>query len=75
MTAYPAFSSFLLGRLLLEVSGKGVDIGPIEEVDVDAVPAADLSEYPMLQRLEDEMSKDRSADIFAESLEVLMDHL
>lgn len=73
--AYQAFSSFLLGSLLLEVSGKGVDIGPVEEVDPDASPTTDLREYPMLERLEPEMSKDRSAEIFAESLEVLLDHL
>ncbi len=76
VTAYQVFSSFLLGHLLLEVSGKGVDIGPVEEVDPEQpVPSSNLDDYPMLKRLEDLLSKDRSAEIFAESLEVLTDHL
>ncbi len=31
---YRAFSSFLLGYLLLEVSAGGVETGPVEEPDV-----------------------------------------
>lgn len=47
--AYRSFSSFLLGHLLLEVSGQGADIGPIEQADPDEKPATtDLSPYPRL---------------------------
>lgn len=73
--AYQIFSSYLLGALLLEVSHRGVDIGPVTEVDVDAPPATDLAEYPTLKKLQQEMSQERGAEIFAESLEVLIDHL
>ncbi len=76
VAAYQAFSSFLLGHLLLEISStRGVDIGPIEEVDPQAPPKTDLTEYPMLKRLEAHLSQDRSAEIFADSLESLTDHL
>lgn len=35
VAAYRAFSSFLLGHLLLEVFSGGVDTGPVEEADPD----------------------------------------
>lgn len=51
VAAYRAFSSFLLGHLLLEVSALGVDTGPTEQAVTG--PAADtytdLSQYPNLQ--------------------------
>ena len=50
--AYRAFSSFLLGHLLLEVSAQGADIGPIEQADPDDKPRTDLSQYPRLKSLE-----------------------
>ena len=73
--AYRAFSSFLLGHLLLEVSGQGADIGPIEQADPDEKPATDLSLYPRLQSLETELSQDHSADEFEEALETLLDRI
>ena len=48
--AYRSFSSFLLGHLLLEVSGQGADIGPIEQADPDDKPTTDLSQYPRLTK-------------------------
>ncbi|MEO5831978.1 MAG: TetR/AcrR family transcriptional regulator C-terminal domain-containing protein [Nakamurella sp.] len=75
VVAYQLFSSFLLGQLLLEVSGKGVEIGPVEEVEQEQPPTSDLTEYPMLKRLADELSTDRSHAVFDESLEVLTNHL
>lgn len=73
--AYQIFSSYLLGSLLLEVSHMGVETGPIDQVDPDTTPTTDLSAYPVLQQLQAEMAKDRSLDIFDESLEVLLNHL
>ena len=35
VAAYRAFSSFLLGHLLLEVSDRGADVSPIEQADPD----------------------------------------
>ncbi|WP_205850161.1 TetR/AcrR family transcriptional regulator C-terminal domain-containing protein [Nakamurella flava] len=76
VAAYQAFSSFLLGNLLLEVANKGVDISPVEQADVDQPSPPDgLDSYPRLRQLQPLLSRDRSAEIFAESLEVLTDHL
>ncbi|WP_250032400.1 TetR/AcrR family transcriptional regulator C-terminal domain-containing protein [Paractinoplanes maris] len=70
---YRAFSSFLLGYLLLEVSGRGVETGPVEEPDVAATE--DLSGYPILQRLEPHLSVDAAAQDFEEALEALLDRV
>ncbi len=75
VAAYQSFSSLMLGHLLLEVSSKGVDIGPLPDVDPDATPTTDLTAYPMLARLEPELSKDRSAEIFTDALETLTDQI
>lgn len=75
VAAYRAFSSFLLGHLLLEVSAQGADIGPIEQADPDDAPRTDLSKYPRLKLLENELSQDHSAAEFEESLESLLDRL
>ncbi|HEX8631638.1 MAG TPA: TetR/AcrR family transcriptional regulator C-terminal domain-containing protein [Catenuloplanes sp.] len=72
-TAYRAFSSFLLGHLLLEVSARGVETGPVEEPEV--TPTDDLSAYPVLRRLEHDLSQDRSAADFEEALEVLVERI
>ena len=75
--AYRAFSSFLLGHLLLEVSALGVDTGPVPEPDPDgqAAGGSGLDGYPHLQRLESELSQDHSAIEFEDSLENLLDRL
>lgn len=70
---YRAFSSFLLGYLLLEVSGLGVETGPIEEPDVS--PTEDLNRYPILQRLEPHLSVNFAAQDFEEALEALLDRI
>ena len=75
VATYRSFSSFLLGHLLLEVSARGADIGPVEEEDPGRSDPADLSGYPLLSALEPELSQDRSADEFEESLETLIDRI
>jgi AcrR family transcriptional regulator len=70
---YRAFSSFLLGYLLLEVSSQGVETGPVEEPDVP--PTEDLGKYPLLQRLEPHLSVDVAAQDFEEALEALLDRV
>jgi AcrR family transcriptional regulator len=72
-TAYRAFSSFLLGHLLLEVSGLGVQTTPVEEPDVS--PVEDLSAYPIVRRLESELSGDHAVPDFEEALEALLDRV
>ena len=71
--AYRAFSSFLLGHLLLEVSAMGVETGPVEEPDMSE--AEDLSGYPIVQRLEPHLSEDHAAEDFEEALEALLDRI
>jgi AcrR family transcriptional regulator len=73
VTVYKAFSSFLLGHLLLEVSGMGVQTGPTEEPD--ASPVDDLSTYPLLRRLQPHLSQDAAAADFEEALEALLDRV
>lgn len=75
VAAYRAFSSFLLGHLLLEVAAQGAEIGPAETDGGQPSGAGDLSEYPQVLRLQDLLSEDRSADEFEESLENLLERL
>jgi AcrR family transcriptional regulator len=72
--AYRMFTSFLLGFLLLEVSGRGVETGPIEEPD-HSPPTVDLTHYPILQRLEPVLSDDRTVEEFDQALEALLDRI
>ncbi len=69
--AYRAFSSFLLGHLLLEVAVHGADVGPLDVLEEDDHPG-DLAEYPTVARLRDSLSEDHSAVEFEESLEELL---
>lgn len=77
VAAYRAYSSFLLGHLLLEVSQKGVKIGPADapEGTAAAMVSTDLSEYPTVVRLEPLLSLDESAAEFEEALENLLGRL
>jgi len=75
VAAYRGFSSFLLGHLLLEVSARGADIGPIESDLPKSGHAAGLTGYPRLQSLESALSEDHSAEEFEESLDNLLDRL
>jgi AcrR family transcriptional regulator len=74
--AYRAYSSFLLGHLLLEVSQKGVSINA-EDTSGDGAPSpgADLSSYPSVVRLQPLLSRDETAAEFEEALENLLDRL
>jgi AcrR family transcriptional regulator len=77
VTAYRAYSSFLLGHLLLEVSQKGVRISTEDRPDgvPEVAAATDLSEYPTVVRLEPLLSLDESAAEFEEALEDLLERL
>jgi AcrR family transcriptional regulator len=72
---YRAFTSFLLGHLLLEVSALGAETGPVEQVDPHARPTSDLGEYPQLRRLRPALTRNRSGVEFEESLESLIERL
>ena len=75
VAAYRAFSSFLLGHLLLEVSALGAETSPIEQEPPGQAEPADLTGYPILRSLELELSEDHSAEEFEVSLEALLDRL
>ncbi|MGY1814996.1 TetR/AcrR family transcriptional regulator [Blastococcus sp. SYSU D00820] len=75
VAAYRAYSSFLLGHLLLEVSQKGVPVNH-EDAGVGTPGVApDLSGYPTVVRLESLLSLDESAAEFEEALENLLGRL
>lgn len=79
--AYRAFSSFLLGHLLLEVSAMGVDIGPIDEPDPAQAAAATgaaatgIEDYPLLVELADLLGRFHFEGEFDESLHNLLERI
>ncbi len=75
VAAYRAFTSFLLGHLLLEVSALGADVGPLDVLEDPDSESPDLSEYPLVRQLRGSLSEDHSAAEFEESLENLLDRL
>lgn len=80
--AYRAFSSFLLGHLLLEAALLGAETGPAEEpLDEGGsdVPNADqnlnLDNFPQIHRLQARLAEDHAAAEFEQALEDLLDRL
>ena len=71
--AYRAFTSFLLGHLLLEVASHGADLGPLDVVEEDIDKS--LAPYPNVQRLRSPLREDHSAVEFEDSLENLLQRL
>jgi AcrR family transcriptional regulator len=82
VNAYRAFSSFLLGQLLLQSVVRGAEAGPAEEpLDEGGadIPQGDgsmsLDIAPEVRRLRTLLSEDRSDEEFEVSLEALLDRL
>lgn len=75
VAAYRAFTSFLLGHLLLEVSGLGADLGPLDVLDAGEDQSAKLVKYPIVKRLSSALAEDQSAVEFEESLENLLERI
>jgi len=73
VAAYRAFTSFLLGHLLLEVASLGADVGPLD-VGADDLEKS-LAPYPTVRRLQGLLREDHAAAEFEESLESLLDRL
>lgn len=79
---YRAFSSFLLGHLLLESAARGAETSPVE-VAMDEGGASipnqdgqvDLEGSPAIAHLRPLLSEDRSAEEFEIALETLLDRL
>ncbi|GAA1164822.1 TetR/AcrR family transcriptional regulator C-terminal domain-containing protein [Nocardioides aquiterrae] len=72
--AYRAFTSFLLGHLLLEVSTHGADVGPLDVLEEDEEPGG-LAAYPTVARLRSALSEDHSALEFEDALDQLVDRV
>ena len=72
--AYRAFSSFLLGHLLLEAATHGADVGPLDVVEEDQSEAG-LAAYPTVERLQTALSEDHAAVEFEDALEELLRRL
>ena len=74
--AYRAFTSFLLGHLLLEASLQGADVGPLDVLEEDAEPEEDeLANFPFVKQSRSELSEDYSAVEFEEALEELLNRI
>ena len=72
---YRAFSTFLLGHLLLEASTQGGEIvAPVED-DVEFFETNDLSAYPRLLELSPELSVDAYDVEFEDALEDLINRM
>jgi AcrR family transcriptional regulator len=71
--AYRAFTSFLLGHLLLEVAAHGADLSPLDVIDEDTDKS--LDPYPAIRRLHGQLREDHSATEFEESLENLLQRI
>jgi AcrR family transcriptional regulator len=75
VAAYRAFTSFLLGHLLLEVSSLGADVGPLDTMETGEQESPDLLDYPHVRRLRGALAEDHSAAEFEESLENLIERI
>lgn len=71
--AYRAFTSFLLGHLLLEVTMLGADLGPLDVIEED--DDASTADYPMAHRMRHALRENHAAAEFEEALEELMNRL
>lgn len=71
---YRAYTSFLLGHLLLEVASYGADIGPLDVLD-DHSGEPGIGRYPTVARLHGPLSEDHSSVEFEEALEELLDRM
>lgn len=77
VTAYRAFSSFLLGHLLLEAtqrSGAATVVEDQMEQDPDQHDD-NLSDFPLISRLATQLAKDHTDEEFEVSLENILDRL
>ena len=79
--AYRAFTSFLLGHLLLEVAAMGVQTGPVDDVrdDGSAPLAADegpeLADFPHVQEAAEALAEDHAEEEFEASLASLLERV
>jgi AcrR family transcriptional regulator len=75
VAGYRAFTSFLLGHLLLEVATHGADVGPLDVLEDGSPDYAGLENAPNVKRLRSALSEDHAAVEFEEALENLLDRM
>ena len=76
VAAYRAFTSFLLGHLLLEVSAHGADVGPLDVLDdQEDANQKSIAPYVTVHRLRRSLAEDHSAVEFEEALEELLNRI
>lgn len=75
VAAYRAFTSFLLGHLLLEVAALGGDVGPLDVLEDSQDLGKSLKPYPTVARLGRALAENHSAVEFEESLEELLNRI
>lgn len=75
VASYRAYTSVLLGHLLLEVSNHGADVGPLDVLDDGSGDAGEVRKHPHVHRMRTALSEDHAATEFEESLENLLDRM
>ena len=79
VVAYRAYTTFLLGHLLLEVSHGAGGVSGDDDEAAGAVsepsPDVSLEKYPHLLQLESLLDQDETVSEFEEALESLLDRL
>ena len=75
VAAYRAFTSFLLGHLLLEVAALGADVGPLDVLDDGESRNEKDPAYPTVFRLGADLAENHSAVEFEEALEELLNRI
>lgn len=73
--AYKAFTSFLLGHLVLEVSALGIDIASEIDDDAGGGESEGLGDYPTLRRLQSMLADDHSDREFDDGLDDLIERI
>ncbi len=75
VATYRAFTSFLLGHLLLEASTMGAAVGPLDLTEQPSGSRPGVEAYPHVHRLSEALSENHSATEFEQALEQLLDRL
>lgn len=72
---YRAFSTFLLGHLLLESAIYAVEPRMLPAADIEFIESSDLAEYPRLIALSPQLSLDNFDNEFEDSLEEMINRV
>ena len=75
VTVYRAFSTFLLGHLLLETASLDAALDLDSGADLLVKESSDLADYPLLTGLSDQLAEDAYADEFEDALEDMINRI